>query len=372
LEPNVIVVDDEPDEQRGLIQELKGCAQAKVLHPREVKEEHLREAHLALIDYRITDWAERDAIPYLCLKVSNGLALAEILRSHSDTIKRSAPIAFAIYTAHLSDLSGNLPPDSRPHTVARRHNLEWAFSKSSYGSAILSQQILSLASAVASLPTAWTPDNIDRNKELTNDLLGLNPDVAWLGMAWDEIDKCHPPLHELSEWTHGIAFLRWLLQQILPYPCFLWDLHYLAARFRVTYESVKQAMETDEQFRQRLEPYAYRGILSCFLGPRWWRAGIETLLWENLQSDSFDLDKLVSFASSLTKNRLVPLGFPEPAVCLDERQQALDVFCPIEEAVRIEPDDWPLFADRAWASIDLARSSPYVKSLVVERDRGRL
>jgi hypothetical protein len=352
---------------------MKDTAGIKALHPCDVEERNLQESHLVLVDHRLEYWPDRDAAPYLSLKVLNGFALAEVLRSHIDQMNRPTPTAFAIYTGHLVELAGNLPPDSRPQVIAKTHNLEWTFSKDTGSAGVpLPRQILSLARAVQELPSSWSLDNLEKNQELTCGLLRLSLDGTWFSAAWEEIRRCHPPIHELSEWTHGIAFLRWMLHQILPYPCFLWNLHYLAARFRVTYESLNRAWQEDQSFRGVLEPYAYRGVLCDFLGERWWRPGIETFLWERLEKNSFDIDALRGLIRSLTKYEVTSTGFGQPVVCVNKEQQFLNELCDVGTCVRIQPDDWPSFADPAWTSVELAMEFPYLKSLVVERDLSHL
>lgn len=74
--PTVLAIDDEPDILRNTLRlGLGDRAQGKVLHPRDVELQHLRDADLVLVDYLLRDWPERDGVS-LALRPANGLPLA--------------------------------------------------------------------------------------------------------------------------------------------------------------------------------------------------------------------------------------------------------------------------------------------------------
>ena len=77
--------------------------------------------------------------------------------------------------------------------------------------------------------------------------------------------------------------------------------------------------------------------------------------------------------SKLT-NLALPASKPSvhPVVCVNSNYQALDEFYAIGDSVRIRPDDWPLYADQAWTTIELAKSEPKLRSLVMIEDADRL
>lgn len=62
----------------------------------------------------------------------------------------------------------------------------------------------------------------------------------------------------------------------------------------------------------------------------------------------------------------------EPVVVLDEGYCALERVCDITEAVRIQPEDWPPYADQAWTTIELANEISSLQAIVVAEDRLRL
>ena len=69
------------------------------------------------------------------------------------------------------------------------------------------------------------------------------------------------------------------------------------------------------------------------------------------------------------KSSLEPTASPQPVVCVDENYQPLSEACDSTEVVRIQPDDWPPYADLAWTTITLARENPRLSALVLEQDR---
>jgi len=44
----------------------------------------------------------------------------------------------------------------------------------------------------------------------------------------------------------------------------------------------------------------------------------------------------------------------------------------VENAVRVQPDDWPSFADAAWMPLELVAQDKALRQLVVHEDRDRL
>ncbi len=368
--PHVVVVDDNPDAERTSLDLWESDVQFTVLHPKELTKQKLEEADLVLVDYLLEDWPERDALDEIGLQPVNGLALAAVLRAHSRSVP--TPTAFALRSAHLDDISAPfLPSESRLYVLARANNLEWVFPKQSGGKAKeIIHQIAILASAVRRLPEHWPTEDVDKTRQLLEKFMAVPEDVSWCGQAWLDIVACHPPIHELVEASHGLAFLRWLLHRILPYPCFLLDTHHLATRLRLTYSSLQDALTGE--LGSVLNPFQYHGALADFLGPRWWRSGIETFVWDVTEGNSFDPQYLRDRLSEKVGVKLEPSASSQPVVCIDKDYQPLPDACDPTQVLRIQPDDWPPYADQAWTTIALARENPHLAALVLEQDRDQL
>jgi hypothetical protein len=364
--PQLLVIDDEPDAQRDTLDlELAERLEITVLAPGEVDASHLERPSLVLVDFDLGLWPRRAAVPF-SLTPPNGVALASALREYANQIA-DGPVAFAIYSAHLPDLSKPLPPERREHLIARSHNLEWAFPKAQHSSqeSSIYKQIYTLARAVAALPNPW-PDDAESARRALAKYLGLSEKAVWFNDALRSVDSCQPPIHELSTWSQGVAVTRWLLQRILPHPCFLLDAHYLARELGTTYASLVSALESG--LRPILRPYEYRGELADFLGVRWWRAGIEAFRGE-IDDGQNSIPEIISATRQIP---LVKTPYYESVVCFDEDYQILDELQDLEDAVRLQIDDWPSYAKRPHALITTAREHPSVRNLVDRLDLGKL
>jgi len=371
--PLVLVIDDRSDEERLRDQVWGEAIKVSVEHPQDVTEFQLLRSSLVLVDYRLETWPERDNASCLGLRPPNGLALAAVLREYVQR-DQSQAVAFAVHSAHLPDLTAGLPAEPRQHLIAKAHNLEWVFAKAKTRdeSIVLAGQVASLAAGVQQLPISWNADEPAGRWSIATSLLAVPSEALWADEAIAGVQDCHPPVHEISERSHGLSFLRWLIQRILPYPCFLWDTHYVSARLRVTHDSLSQVLASSTRLTEMLELCTYRGILHGFSGPRWWRAGIEALLWSVTEGNPFELEVLHSTLQLLSGNRLQFSEQIQPVVCLDRDYRPLPEQVGIDDAVRIQPDDWPSYADQAWTTIGLARDEPSLNSLVVNEDRDRV
>jgi hypothetical protein len=375
----VILIIDDMDEARALRIDLEArkLAQVRHRHPQDVELEDLKRADLVLVDYELKEWRERDALDRVSLQPVDGLALAGILRQHiygSGDTNISSPTAFAIYTGKMRTLSSPLPPENREHIIAHMNNLEWVFPKGpKTTSQKNSEQIADLGAAVIALPDSWPNDHKMQMKLLCN-LLSLPENKPYASRLNEDVVMCLPPIHELSECTHGHAVLRWLLHRILPYPCFLWDTLRLAARFRIDHSDLCGALEIGKPLSKKLGLHEYKGILSRFRGRRWWRASIEQFLWDETKGNSADINRVQELIRKIAKKRVkrsVPSDYP--VICLDENYSPLGRrFYSTDESVRIRPDDWPAYADPAWITIELAKSEPKLKALMIQEDLGKL
>lgn len=371
--PAILIIDDQ-DEQSALAQHLgsKGLVSAKLLHPSDVVLDDLLAADLVLVDYRLENWPERDALNQLSLMPPDGLALAFLLRRHLQDSEKDSPTSIAMLTGQIEKLASPLPGETREHVLAHMNNLEWVFQKAKPNEDVkLVAQLIDLATAVSNLPERWSTE-VGRMSQLAQ-LLKINPDDPVSEKLLEEIESCNPPIHELSEWSHGLAVLRWILQKILPYPSLFWDAHYMAARLAVDYKFFMSELDQNAKFRDLFGSAQYAGVLADFFGVRWWRSRVEFLLWEVTAGQSADpamIRKKISERIGMDLQASEPAI--NPIVCINTDYEALDQFYSIKQSVRIRPDDWPPYADQAWTTIELAKSEPKLKSLVLLEDKARL
>jgi len=364
--PFVLHVDDEPDDLRSWRDEVsaRGIFDLEICHPNEVNETSLKNASLVLVDFKIERWSERANAPALALRPTNGLALLALLQEAAFELAPTKPRAFALYTAVIQDVARELV--HQPHIVARAHNLEWIFEKNGAGNTLDDRvhRVHALAEAVASLPAEWPGDDSATAAAALHNWLGLRADSPWFDAAWRAVRRCRPPIHEFAEHTLGTGVVRWALHKILPYPTFVIDDAHLAARLRVSLESLRLAVQS-EGFRDVFGAVEYTGQLRAFVGKRWWRAGIEHVLFEATAESPGDLGLLHEFLKAKVPGlagETAPRLFP----VLGRQFKTKDTLATEEQVIEIQPDDWPPFADEAWAlKADLA-DAPELHAVAVE------
>jgi hypothetical protein len=370
--PSVLFVDDEPDEVGRYVDSLENnLVSAKAVHPQDVTLTDLREASLVLVDSRLDNWPDRDALGNIALQPANGMALAVVLKSHVEDVEAFGLRAFALFTAHLKDYSPGVSVENREHALARFNSLEWAFQKTTELQT-LTKQFSILAAAAARLPKKWPLADSAATQQMLRELLGINEERNWAERALFELESCHPPVRELSDWSHGIEVLRWMLHRIMPYPSFLWDEIRLAARMRITVPSLMRVLNAQDDLSGMISECEYTGITKDFLGRRWWRAGIESMLWELAGDTAFDIPALVNLYGRLSAQQIEAIPVADPVVCVDENNRPTPGFCDLSATVRLVVDDWPSYADPPRASLALVKEHREMSAAVLPEDQERL
>jgi hypothetical protein len=383
--PHVLFVDDNPDELRELRRVIGKKAKVEVRSPEEVTMDDLRVANLVLVDYQIQVWPERDLdfsstfeldidgdTTGIARQPPDGLALIAVLRSllwHRD--RKAKPTAFALNSAHLRELAGTLPTQRAPQILARRNNLEWAFAKNSPPDELY-KKIIDLAIAVQCLGKVnWAGTSTDPEKALFR-LLNINDKCTWRGGALKDVLNCHPPIHQIDSPADSLLVLQWLLTRILPYPCFLYDVHYLAIRLHLDTQLVIEDIASNGPIKKLFAPARYNGALNGFSGDRWWRAGVDHIIWKITHNADDPKNVLVRKIYGNTGTSPGLSSIKNPVICLNAELEQVNTFNEIDDCARIQPDDWPPYADGAWALISEIKTSPELASLVTSSDRERI
>ena len=364
----ILVIDDKHDDLQAQFELALGDRlKAIVVHPREVKMPHLKDADLVLVDFILDDWLERDGQP-VSLRPATGLALATVLREQVDHPELDGLTAFALHTAHLDDIRGRLPPATAEHVVARLNNLEWAFQKTE---PCRYDQMATLADAVRQLPSKWPIESEDA-AEMVRGLLGMEVGFNSFERCWQDVLDCRVPVHNLNEGVHGILFARWLLHEILPYPSFLWSENWVAARLGITVESLREVVSGNSPLAADLESMCFSGILATFLGKRWWRGTLEDYVWKLGSQSKKEERTLLQALDERAQMELEPIDLDPALVSLDVTLKPTGYFLSPMDAVTLRPDHWPTFADPAWMDIEEVRGDPYLLSIVDPLDLRRV
>ena len=364
--PSILVIDDEPDELEPRVAAgLDNRATSWVIHPQNVKRKHLKDADLVLVDYRLEDWSERDVLSTISLQPANGMSLTVVLREQVDQSEKDKLTAFALHTGHIEDIQGRLPLATAQHVRAQLNNLEWVFMKNE---SHRYDQMLLLADAVRELPSQWSKDSDSRVQQL----LDIDKDDESFERCWHDVKDCRVPIEELSEGGHSILFIRWLLHQVLPYPCFLWPEHWVAARLGISIDALREVLKGNSPLAKDLESMRYSGILEDFLGDRWWRGAIEDYAWNVSEGLTADVQHLRDVLSERAGMKLKSIDVNPAVVCVDKNWQPTDEFLSPMTAITLHPDHWPSFADPAWMDIETVQNDTTLWPLVNPLDQHRI
>lgn len=361
-QPLILIVDDEPDRSeyiRSLLHSQAQEVEVEILHPRDVKDMHLLAASVIVVDHYLEDWKERDSqIP--SLRIKDGIALAASFRSQ--VAEREPSPAIVLRTARLEQLRGDLPSKAAQHLIAWQHDIEWVLPKADLHQTV--SRLMEFANAVAGLE-----DLLDQEvplEYLVSDWLGLGR-LDWFEVALDDISETRPPIHLVAQRTHGASIMRWFLHRILPYPTFILNDRMVAIRLGVAYEWLVQELTEDSELLQELDRFRYQGAFKEFDGLRWWRAGLANFIVRATDGRPFDLDVLQKALSSKSRTAPVFLSDPIPVLAIDPDTMQSTKVVNADQAVRIAPDGWPIFADDAWAMCSDIMDEPRLTRLVIDR-----
>jgi hypothetical protein len=358
---NILLVDDDPNRLRGLRTALQGLASVALRTPEDVQSDDLETVDLISVDEFLgAEWSGViDTTPSLSLRNEDGLAVAAAFRSQARASKLN--YAVSLHTGALEQLARGLPRRMQEPLTAYQHDLDWVFD---FASENLSGRLVQLAQAVRSA----TVHAGSLPRDFGSSWLQV-PNSHWHDTAREQIEDCRPPAHALAENTHGRSYLRWLAQRILPFPTFLLSREYCANLLGITVESFDRLLGHPLVIQQ--EPQ-YRGPLDAFLGPRYWRAAIQQLLvdcgveqWDSPKSK-------VPALSDFYGATLEALTSEQPVVAYDLDAEVASIDLDASDAVRVQVDGWPLYADDAWAAIDDVKGDEYLSKLVAFSDRARI
>src|SRR5690242_10350375 len=104
------------------------------------------------------------------------------------------------------------------------------------------------------------------------------------------------------------------------------------------------------------ETASYQGVLGDFSGRRWWRAGVDAILWDLTSGQSSDARAVQALISAQVDNAVFT-DLLDPVLTLDEDLAVVPELASATNSVRILPDDWPSYADQPWGAIETVRQS---------------
>ena len=365
--PFVLIIDDDPAQESFALELSLHGVEAEHVFPGAVTAALLDDADIVVIDEYIDEWPEREHLAASpSLYVRDGIALAAVLRAHlenrgvnSEHVNASRT-ALILRTGKLEELALGLPRYLWPVVVSGRTDLEWVVEKQE----VTAAQIAAMAHATRALPRVWDPARPQPQTEW----LGV-PDGPWRDLALSQVEDCRPPWSTLALTSAGRVWLAWFLQRILPFPTFLIDDARAAAQLGLRPPALDVLLAGDGEIAQALRTAAYKGELANLKGRRWWRAGISTLAEMFLDDGRPKPMDRAAKLEALHGSKLERLDLGYPVFVIDsnyETREPVDVTA----AVRLQPDEWPSYADSPWLALDRIEDEPDLAKLIVIDDRG--
>ena len=184
----------------------------------------------------------------------------------------------------------------------------------------------------------------------------------------------HPPLQAISQ-GNVLTAIRWLLLVALPFPGCLCEFRDIAVSLRLDPDWAASNARFRHKIKSAFRRAAYRGSLATFQGARWWKSGVDAIVWERTAGKFFDRDVLKKLAGEmigLSAGRLKTIDAESPVLTVDADFRRTDTVMDIADAVQIQPDDWPPSVENPWIAISTIQANPRLKAMVDPKDAGRV
>lgn len=367
---DIVYIDDEPEEFLSQADAIR----SRVKYVKFQKSENLDEAFevakdaaLWLFDFYLIDPDHGD------YRDENGLSLFQKWKTAMGGRPTTVVVSNALERA-LGEPAGR---EERRHVIAQKHGVEWLGPKEADTAARIEQ----LADASIMIGKSLELNSSGTGRSGVVDLRNLcfavllapeNED--WAESAVRQIDRARPPreVSTPSDTLKAQAVIGWLLAHVLPYPSFLLTDRQAALRLQITPDSFRNLVDTvrsnyqSTPFHKKLVASGYTGPLSGFLGPRWWRAGIDDLAW-HLSQDAAGFQAALG---GLAKTGNIKwLEQSQPVLVSDADLVETDEIAEAKDCVRVTDEDFPAGIDPAWVRIDEARADKKLAAKVVYEDR---
>ncbi len=342
----------------------------------ETSKKVLDQCHVVLMDLELYESTKK---PSLSLAPLDGLALEQIIRGWLDGAGHALDIgttAFVLFSHHLESLGSVVA--NREHVLARKTGNEWVSSKNCEKRPEIHKDLKflnELAVAISSLPDKW-PEETEKAKAVAIALLGIDDASAddWRSLAVADAEKCGLPLQSILE-GRGISLIRWLLHVALPFPGALSDAKDVAVSLRLEPNALVEGSKARAALDEVLSPYRYSGQLKGFLGPRWWRSGVNAFVLDLASKTGGKREQIWrELASRLRMDitELLTTTLSDPVLVVDDQFRRTSSLHDSSECVRMLTDDWPASIEFPWMTIEMASSSARLKSLVHPDDAYRM
>jgi hypothetical protein len=238
----------------------------------------------------------------------------------------------------------------REYRLAPALDVEWIQHKAEENT---KSRIVQLARASVMAKEAEGVDGA--SLEAIESFLRLPKSAVWAERAREELRAARPPVSQQEACTpderRGFAqIIRWMCHRALPYPGMLFSDLYAAWALGLSIDTFRSAaaLNASTPWLNDLSSAQYVGPLDTFLGRRWWRAGVDHLVWTLDQEASKREDRAQAFAALAPGARPDEMHSSSTHVVTWSPEFIENSIESIDIAVQLHPRGWPAEALDPW------------------------
>lgn len=375
--PFILAIDDDESEVEPLIADE---FESRVIDPNDGKladqlSESIGSASLILLDHKFNN----DAQP-LSLRAADGASFVSHLRSWSRRESKALP-PLILFTSDEEAFANEIPqvgaavPISgsfvgREHLIAPALDVEWILHKSNDATP---EQISRLVRAAVDCQNAIGSNGTSLTELAT--LLDLSDDHAWSERAKEDLRAARPPVTQAddaeSQPCGPSQVIRWLCHRALPFPGMLLSDLYAAWAIGVSlevFQKMAMAPLDTSDWLSELDQGEYLGTLDGFIGRRWWKAGIDNLVWK-LDQESSNLGSRKQAIRSLAPGIEIGKFNSASSYVVTWTPELLEnEISPIEDAAQLRPPGWPAEALDPWILKSELHNDAILQSMIDTTD----
>jgi hypothetical protein len=378
-EPLILAIDDDENEVRPKLPE---GFRLEVIDPTSDRNdfaksvaEKVGEACLILLDQRF-----RDTPVSISLEAQDGSSFVSHLRSWSRSTKQPlAPIVMftndvEIFANEIPAVGPSIPIHGsfidREHRLAPTLDVEWVQYKEGERA---TENLRDMARAFLEIKHAVGNDGISLDD--ISDILDAPSDAVWSDQAREELQNARPPVNQKDDSSADPArgasqVIRWLCHKALPYPGLFLSDCYAAWALGISLEDFQKLphLDSSTEWLVELDRAEYSGPLCEFMARRWWRPGIDQLVW------------LLDETAARAGTRKAALGSLVPNFKFGELKPSSShvVICnedlvgthigTIDEAIQVHPPGWPAEALEPWMMRAEVKADPVLSAMADPND----
>jgi hypothetical protein len=184
--------------------------------------------------------------------------------------------------------------------------------------------------------------------------LALPAQQLWSEAARSELRAARAPVSQVDD--EGLdpfgpsQIVRWLCHRALPYPGMLLSDLYAAWALGISADEFRALVNrnADTEWTGALDEVQYGGPLDAFLGRRWWKAGIDHLVWRLDEETLRQRDRRKAWSVLAPGIEFSQIYSVSTHVVSWSAELLESAISDINECVQLRPPGWPAEALEPW------------------------